>query len=462
MVIYSKSSKKIRIGNKPCRCSKKNFALQNKIFISREGPFTKIHSYQILECSTHHHPWGKRRKEIIKITCESPIENYIPDEDETHFLKNIYFRIQKGKIAENRWNMELNKVFSQEDIESKTIKFIQAGLIYHEEIILQSKNEKKIYFLFTPKGEKSLKQILGIKARQEIIDDCKLIIANALRDIANMKILDALMPIFLKQSHNQLYDKRIELIYKILNEQFNLLNSKSIPYFILNDNKKLVFSSNLENYQYLCKTLIKIAELIIQRNIIDTSEFSSLVKISPQKMSFIRSKIEKILGFKLFFFNIKRSTIFLDEKRKKKELKRELEQLINELEVKGRDFIVNQIIDNRPPNYSISDCWDYYFSPIHTLITDKLSNNEINRQKTSKNGIRAMLKYIYFRNIKEIINRNWNLFFKQKIPKKQDFGKKYDQLNALRNNLMHPEHQFEDNLTDNLKYAFEILQIFYL
>jgi len=461
-VIYSRPSKKIKIGSKPCLCPETNFFWQNKKFISQEGPFVKTHSYQVFECSIHHQSWGRRRKEVIESTCKTPMEYYTLNEDEIKFFKNIYLRILERRIAKDEWNKKLNNAFSQEDVESKTSRFIQAGLIYQEEIILQSKSEKKTYILLTDKGKENLKQLLGFKTRQKIIDDCKIMIENTLKDLTTLKISDIQTHNFPKQSSFQLNDKRVELIYRILKEQFNLLNSNSVPYFKMDGNKKTILSSNSENYENICKILIKISEIILQGSIIDTNEFSSFVKISPPKISSLRSKTEKVLGYKLIFFNIKRGTIFGDEKRKNKEFKKEIEQLINELEEKGRDFIVNQIINNRPPDHSIGDCWDDYFKPIHHFITEKLDMSDINEQKTSRNGIRAMLKYIYFKNIKEIINKNWALFFNQKIPDKKDFGNKYDQLNNLRNKLMHPEHQFANNLAYDLKYAFEILQIFYL
>jgi len=71
-----------------------------------------------------------------------------------------------------------------------------------------------------------------------------------------------------------------------------------------------------------------------------------------------------------------------------------------------------------------------------------------------------MLKNVFFINIKEIISPNWNLFFKKTILNIREFRNKYDELNDLRNSLMHPEKNFEKNLINRLKYSFEIYQIF--
>ncbi|MFX1295492.1 MAG: hypothetical protein ACFFD2_11670 [Promethearchaeota archaeon] len=184
-------SRKGKIGGKPCPCPKENFIWVEKIFHSQKGPFINTHTYEIRECSTHHYPWGKRRNEVIRITSAAPLEGYAFNEHDIEFFKLVFSRLWNGKINEKAWHKELAKIFRYNDVESKTKRFIQIGLICREEIVLQSRIEKKSYILLTDRGKSELKYKLQFKTVEEVVNDCKNLIVQTLDEMEDKKLSNA-------------------------------------------------------------------------------------------------------------------------------------------------------------------------------------------------------------------------------------------------------------------------------
>jgi len=182
------SSKRLKIGRKPCKCPEDNFQWVEKTFISQEGPLLKTHSYQIFECTFHHKSWGKRRNEIIKTYCESPIENYRLNTTEIDFLKAIFPQLWDGKLTINKWQKSLEKFISSEECDDQTKVLIQAGLVYTEETIYQSKNWQRTKVFLTEKGRSFLKRQFRFKTSEEIIQDCKLLILQTFNEMKDVDL----------------------------------------------------------------------------------------------------------------------------------------------------------------------------------------------------------------------------------------------------------------------------------
>lgn len=211
-----------KINKKPCDCPSESFKYVKKEYLTIEGPYETIHSYEVKECQVHKNFWGRRRKEQKVIRCVKPIKNYNLDKKDLDFFKSVFAPLWNEKINEKTWNKKIRKLYQNKSPEDITNSFIQKGIIYTKIIFVQKSNSEKKYIFFTSTGKEKIKDLIGFLSVEEQVS------------LGKAKLLEALTS---ELSEN--LDENQVILFSLLKDQFQKIESND-PKWITMENYVIV------------------------------------------------------------------------------------------------------------------------------------------------------------------------------------------------------------------------------